>query len=177
MFSRSAMRNSIPSVDSICHPLEIWTSCRTSKLACMKYVTPLLSTLGIQLTFAFQTLRWRPVVPGGIPHVLTKDDIYNDYLIPKGTMVFSNVWSINQNENEYENPQEFIPERFLINRVGSRVVKDGEDNDHLRRTIYSFGAGRRVCVGQKFAENSLVSGFLCPQSFRSCGHRSISIQD
>lgn len=28
----------------------------------------------------------------GAPHVLTQDDVYNGYFLPKGTMVLPNQW-------------------------------------------------------------------------------------
>lgn len=34
---------------------------------------------------AMETTRWMPVTPSGIPHVVTSDDVYNGYHIPKGT--------------------------------------------------------------------------------------------
>ena len=33
-----------------------------------------------------ETLRWRPFDPFGLPHVLSADDTYAGYDIPKGTM-------------------------------------------------------------------------------------------
>ena len=41
-----------------------------------------------------ETLRWRPVVPMALPHLLTQDDIYNGYYIPKGTICIPNVWQV-----------------------------------------------------------------------------------
>ena len=38
--------------------------------------------------------RWRPVVPLGIAHAVTRDDTYGEYFIPKGTLVFGNAWSV-----------------------------------------------------------------------------------
>jgi cytochrome P450 len=102
-----------------------------------------------------QTLRWRPVAAGGIPHVLTEDDIYGDYLIPKGTMLFANAWSIHMDESEYAHPSDFHPERFLDNKFGTKGAESEAANDN-RRVTYAFGAGRRICSGQRLAENSLV---------------------
>lgn len=35
-----------------------------------------------------ETLRWRPSVPLSLPHRVMSDDEYNDYFIPKGTIIF-----------------------------------------------------------------------------------------
>lgn len=52
-----------------------------------------------------------------------------------------NIWGMSHDESVYPSPDEFKPERFW-------------NND--QELPYSFGAGRRVCVGQSFAENSLM---------------------
>lgn len=41
---------------------------------------------------AYEAMRWRDIVPLGIPHKLSQDDVYNGYNIPAGTMVFANMW-------------------------------------------------------------------------------------
>ncbi|KAJ6090116.1 hypothetical protein N7486_008931 [Penicillium sp. IBT 16267x] len=98
-------------------------------------------------------LRWRPVAPAGVPHMLTQDDTYEGYVLPKGTIVFLNVWAIHMDESEYDEPQKFMPERFMGNKFG---CKDQNDSDDHRRITYNFGAGRRVCPGQRLAENSVL---------------------
>jgi cytochrome P450 len=103
-----------------------------------------------------ETLRWRPVAAGGIPHMLTQDDIYEGYFLPKGTVFLANTWAIHRDEDEYARPDEFIPERFLNNKFGTKNPVGDRPEDHRRET-YGFGAGRRVCPGQRLAENSLVS--------------------
>ncbi len=108
------------------------------------------------LTNYHQTLRWRPVAAGGIPHMLTQDDTYEGYFLPKGTILFANTWAIHRDEEEYEDPDEFIPERFLNNKFGAKGRSTDASEDH-RRVTYGFGAGRRACPGQRLAENSLVS--------------------
>lgn len=105
-----------------------------------------------------QTLRWRPVAPNGVPHMLIQDDTYEGYFLPKGTVVFANTWSIHRDLSEYDRPEEFIPERFVDNKFGSKGSNPNSyDDETHRRVTYSFGAGRRVCPGQRLAENSLVS--------------------
>jgi cytochrome P450 len=93
--------------------------------------------------------------------MLTQDDTYEGYFIPKGTMLFANTWAIHMDEEEYDKPEEFIPERFLNNKFGTKYTV-GENADDHRRVTYGFGAGRRVCPGQRLAENSLVR-FLVPK--------------
>ena len=39
-----------------------------------------------------ECLRWRSVVPLSVPHVLTEDDEYKGYYLPKGSLVISNIW-------------------------------------------------------------------------------------
>ncbi|KAL0565565.1 hypothetical protein V5O48_016455, partial [Marasmius crinis-equi] len=39
-----------------------------------------------------ETIRWSPVAPMGIPHSVKQDDIYDGYLIPKGSQVIANIW-------------------------------------------------------------------------------------
>lgn len=94
------------------------------------------------------------MAPGGIPHCLTQDDHYEGYFLPKGTIVFANTWSIHQDDSEYDQPSQFKPERFLNNKFGTKSNESVAYND--RRVTYAFGAGRRVCQGQRLAESSLV---------------------
>lgn len=41
-----------------------------------------------------ETLRWLPVGPLGLPHRLMKDDTYNGYFFPKGSLVMVNAWYV-----------------------------------------------------------------------------------
>ncbi|SPJ78457.1 related to O-methylsterigmatocystin oxidoreductase [Fusarium torulosum] len=103
----------------------------------------------------YETLRWRPVAPGGVPHALTRDDTYEGYFLPKDTIVLANTWAIHNDEAEYEKPREFMPDRFMNNEYGTRYPVDEKAASH-RRTLYAFGAGRRVCPGQRLAKNSMM---------------------
>lgn len=104
-----------------------------------------------------ETLRWRPVAPGGIPHKLMQDDVYEGYVLPKGTIFFANTWSIHQDAEDYEEGSQFNPERWLKNPATTTRTESAADG---RRATYTFGAGRRVCPGQGMAENSLVKHLL-----------------
>ncbi|KAH7903642.1 cytochrome P450 [Hygrophoropsis aurantiaca] len=106
-----------------------------------------------------ETLRWHPVLPLGLAHATTNDDIYEGYFIPKGTTIIANVWAMSRNESKYPNASEFIPERWLAADGG--LIDDTPD--------YAFGFGRRFCVGKPLAEASLwlgIASMLAVFSFR-----------
>ena len=39
-----------------------------------------------------EVFRWHPIGPMGLPHMSTEDDIFEGYRIPKGAILFPNVW-------------------------------------------------------------------------------------
>ncbi|EMD33679.1 hypothetical protein CERSUDRAFT_117766 [Gelatoporia subvermispora B] len=100
-----------------------------------------------------ECMRWQPVVPLNVPHRSTADDEYKGYLIPKGTLVIQNTWAILHNPEEYPDPEEFNPNRYL---------KDGELNPEIRDpSITAFGAGRRICPGRYFSDLTLFMNVAC----------------
>ncbi|KAF7310092.1 Cytochrome P450 [Mycena indigotica] len=90
-----------------------------------------------------ETLRWAPPAPQGIRHAVIQDDIYNGYLIPKGSAVIANIWAITHDAEMYPKPFEFDPSRFL----GDTPQRDPAD--------FVFGFGRRVCPGATLAGESV----------------------
>ncbi|CAL1709874.1 unnamed protein product [Somion occarium] len=96
-----------------------------------------------------ETLRWKPITPLGLARRAVEDDVYQGYLIPAGSIVMTNVWAMNHDTRIYENPTEFIPERYL--------TEDGDDyNPQYTRTgTHAYGFGRRICAGMNVANNSL----------------------
>ncbi|KAJ7601433.1 cytochrome P450, partial [Mycena polygramma] len=90
-----------------------------------------------------EVLRWNPAVPLGLPHLLNRDDVYKDYLVPSGSIVMVNEWSILRDPDVFPSPEQFQPGRFLNNERAVEVA----------RSI--FGFGRRVCPGIHFAEASI----------------------
>ncbi|VUC36506.1 unnamed protein product [Clonostachys rosea] len=100
-----------------------------------------------------EIFRLCPPAPNGLPRILDRDDIVDGYMIPKGTTVLANVWSIQRNPGDYDQPDEFIPERYLNHPLGLKKGADSTD----KRATYTFGAGRRLCPGEAFAQNSLIT--------------------
>ncbi|KAG2336895.1 cytochrome P450 [Suillus weaverae] len=98
-----------------------------------------------------ETLRWYPVLPLGLPHASSSEDIYDGYFIPKGATVICNIWGISRNENRYPNPSSFIPERFID--VNGTLTSDDPAQ-------FVFGLGRRICPGRYTADASLWSAIV-----------------
>ncbi|KAF5314896.1 hypothetical protein D9619_007188 [Psilocybe cf. subviscida] len=92
-----------------------------------------------------EVLRWRPVLPLGLAHAMTDDDVFKGYLIPKGAVIMPNVWAISRDESRYIDPEAFNPERFFDD--------DGNLNDD--DSNYVFGFGRRMCPGRHMARATL----------------------
>ena len=70
-----------------------------------------------------ESFRWRPFAPIGVPHMLTEDDEYEGYRFPAGTVITWNSLYISQNPDEYEQPEKFMPERFLESADLHNVLK------------------------------------------------------
>ncbi|KAL7594973.1 hypothetical protein Lser_V15G30501 [Lactuca serriola] len=69
------------------------------------------------------------------------------YTIPKGTIVYINVWAIHRDPMNWTDPLEFKPERFLIDKW------DYHGNNFK---FLPFGSGRRICPGISLGEKMLM---------------------
>ncbi|CAK5271974.1 unnamed protein product [Mycena citricolor] len=94
-----------------------------------------------------EVLRWKVVTPLGVPHHIGVADEYEGYGIPPNSTVIPNIWALLHDEEMYEDPEAFQPERFLI---------DGKLNpDILDPETITFGFGRRICPGRHLAVDTL----------------------
>ena len=41
-----------------------------------------------------EVFRFHPIAPMGLPHLVTEDDFYEGYLIPKGAIIVPNIWFV-----------------------------------------------------------------------------------
>ena len=83
----------------------------------------------------FSTLRL------SLPRAAYKDLTYDDFLIPKGTTMFLNVWAANHDESVFgPDAWSFRPERFL-------------EEPELPHASYGFGT--RMCAGVHLANRQL----------------------
>ncbi|KAF8889555.1 cytochrome P450 [Gymnopilus junonius] len=92
-----------------------------------------------------EVLRFKPPVPLGVAHSIIEDDYYRGYYIPKGTMIFANIWAMTRDAQIYPEPLKFKPERFL----DSNGNLNGDDR------VLAYGFGRRACVGKYIASDTL----------------------
>jgi len=89
-----------------------------------------------------ELLRWTIITPLGLPHRLTKEERYDEYVLPQGSHIFANIGTITQNPDDYPDPASFNPERFL----GPPQKRQRDP----RETV--FGYGRRQCPGIALAD-------------------------
>ncbi|CAJ2501106.1 Uu.00g039590.m01.CDS01 [Anthostomella pinea] len=97
-----------------------------------------------------ETLRWRSVVKGGVPHFTKEADSYMGYHIPANSIVMGYHHAITRDESVFgEKVDAFAPERWL-------AFDDDNDGQTLKDLPQTgFGFGRRICTGRNIARNGL----------------------
>ncbi|KAJ7746427.1 cytochrome P450 [Mycena maculata] len=95
--------------------------------------------------------RFRPVVPLLVPRGTLAPVEYKGYTIPKGATIFVNAWGIFHDPALYDDPENFVPDRYLLNENGT---KPGSNCPDLKPD-FIFGLGRRSCPGIHLAHNSI----------------------
>lgn len=83
---------------------------------------------------------------------LTEDD-QQMFTIPEGTTIIAPVMDIQRDPLNYENPLEFLPERFDPENGGVKAFKDSG-------SLLAFGMGPRVCLGQRFALTQIKAALV-----------------
>ncbi|KAI5827795.1 cytochrome P450 [Schizophyllum commune Tattone D] len=90
--------------------------------------------------------------PMAAPHAATKDVAFDGYIIPKGAFILLNIYAIYHDEEAFDEPEAFKPERYLQTPHGT---KPGADDSAFRSTLM-FGGGRRICPGMHLASNTVI---------------------
>ena len=96
--------------------------------------------------FIIEVHRYTSELPTAIPHVCTRDVIFEGYHIKKGAILLPNLWFIHHDEKLWHDPWNFRPERFL----DSNWELLPADHD-LRKAWILFSLGRRSCPGETLA--------------------------
>nr|XP_018668421.1 cytochrome P450 2C42-like [Ciona intestinalis] len=89
-----------------------------------------------------ETFRYRTVAPIGLQHYAQATVELGGYVIPQGTMVYSNIWGVHNDPVAWPNPSEFDPYRH-INKDGKFVPSNN---------IMTFSIGPRSCPGEALAK-------------------------
>lgn len=91
-----------------------------------------------------ETLRLYAPLPASEPRVHRQDTEIDGYFIPAGTVVSSQVYTLHRNSDVFEDPDSFIPERWLKN-----------DPD-MKRWWWAFSSGGRMCIGEQYQPSVYV---------------------
>jgi len=69
------------------------------------------------------------------------DDGVGQWTYPRDTVILSFFYGVHRSRDHWENPEAFMPERFL----------DGNGKLKKMPAFFPFGAGPRLCIGNNFA--------------------------
>jgi len=93
-----------------------------------------------------EVLRIASIVPIGVLHNCVQDTVFHGMLIPKDTIVISNIQGVHHDPLVWGDPQNFRPERFLS--------PDGKSGVSFESFI-PFSTGKRACLGENLAKDEL----------------------
>ncbi|XP_054793189.1 cytochrome P450 89A2-like [Prosopis cineraria] len=97
-------------------------------------------------------LRRHPPAHFVLPHAVSKDMVFNSYLVPKNGSLNFMVAEMGWDPKVWENPMEFRPERFLSTEKNNDNNGETFDITGSREIkMMPFGAGRRMCPGYALA--------------------------
>ncbi|CAF4300972.1 unnamed protein product, partial [Rotaria sp. Silwood2] len=113
---------------------DAWDNCLTEEK--VPYVTALYKEI----------LRYYTVHHMSLPRRSIQDINYNEATIPAGTSFYMNAFAGDYDENHFEDPYTFNPERYL---------GDVDGTPH-----YAYGAGSRMCIGAHLANRELFTFFI-----------------
>lgn len=95
-----------------------------------------------------ESLRLNPIAIG-VGRILNQDMVLSGYKVPKETVVLVQTQVPSILENNFEQADKFIPERWLRGSTGKKVPI----NPYLS---LPFGHGMRSCIARRFAEQNIL---------------------
>ncbi|KAI8144064.1 cytochrome P450 [Fennellomyces sp. T-0311] len=111
-------------------------------------------SLPLLLSVLKESMRYRGTNYVTLPHVLTKDIHYKNYIFPKGVMILPAAYAMHRNSVQYPDPEKFVPERFINSSKSLAADMNGKIEE---RSLFMFGWGRRACPGIYLAEAQLFT--------------------
>lgn len=64
-------------------------------------------------------------MPTGAGHATTEDIVYEKYLIPKGSIILGNHWSISRDPDVFDDVEDFKPDRWFVDgKIAGGIRKD-----------------------------------------------------
>ncbi|ODM99103.1 Cytochrome P450 3A56 [Orchesella cincta] len=82
--------------------------------------------------------------------ICTKDWEHENLKIKKGTMIMIPAWAVHRDPEQFPDPEEFKPERFL---------PENKSKMH-QYSFMTFGNGPRNCIGMRFAVEAMKYAFV-----------------
>ncbi|MGJ8558909.1 MAG: cytochrome P450 [Litorimonas sp.] len=92
-----------------------------------------------------EAMRLYPPAPF-LSRELNRAETLGGHALPEGAIVFGNLWMVHRHRKLWDQPDAFVPERFL----------PGADRPIGRFQYLPFGLGPRVCIGAQFAKMEAV---------------------
>jgi cytochrome P450 len=87
-----------------------------------------------------EILRLYAPIPASQPRTSSRDMTVDGYLVPAGTVVSCQAYSLHRNPEVFRHPHKFNPDRWL---AGDAEVAE------MRRWWWPFSSGGRMCVGMQ----------------------------
>ena len=121
-----------------------------------------------------EVMRWRPVVPLGVPRKIEEDNEYNGHWIRKGTVAHVVELAVTRDPEVYPDPETFNPGRWLD--PSYPTFKSPLTEHPNLYGFHGFGSGRRICPGIALTEaellgacSGLLSAFVLEKKVRADG--------
>ncbi|TVY41045.1 putative sterigmatocystin biosynthesis P450 monooxygenase [Lachnellula subtilissima] len=111
-----------------------------------------------------ETLRLYGAAPGSLPRsVPFGGRTLGGYLLPQGTTVSTQAWTLHRDAAIFERPLDFIPERWF------------EPTQNMKDAFMPFGGGSRICIGMHLAYMEMALSVA--KFFRACPTATMKTND